>query len=161
MVLLGTTHQRLFLRKISTLILVVLFSATTWGGNPGQFCFSTSDTIQKTGSTTSVQNSTFVEHVINQDPVDYGFQNDDDIFIQHDPVNSNLKIHLPEDLNRNFTIDIYNSNGYRVLTKKFQHNMSARMLMDVSRECNQTGVYIMHYYNDKGISRTLKFQKRR
>ena len=81
--------------------------------------------------------------------------------IEYDDGLNNLKINIPPGFGHDFTIDIYNMNGYKVSSTEYVNYISAQLLLDLSRECDRTGVYIIHYYNDSGISKTVKFQKRR
>ena len=89
------------------------------------------------------------------------FSNRNNLYIEYDDGLNNLKINIPPGFGHDFTIDIYNMNGYKVSSTEYVNYISAQLLLDLSRECDRTGVYIIHYYNDSGISKTVKFQKRR
>ncbi len=94
------------------------------------------------------------------DPSEVNFP-DNSLTINYDDGNNSLKINISPELGYNFAIDIYNLNGCKVYSKEYINLISAKLLIDLSDECNRPGVYIMHYYNDLGISKTVKFLKKR
>lgn len=82
-----------------------------------------------------------------------------DLYISQNPVQDNLKIHLPADLKENFKIEVYNISGKKMIEKGFEKNSSSHLMIDVSNDCDKDGIYIMRYTNDEGTSKTLKFLK--
>ena len=91
-------------------------------------------------------------------PEDFG---NNDIVVNEDIVSNQLRISIPEDLSHNFTLELYNLNGVKLMQKEFIYNISTRVLVDITNSCDRCGVYILHYYNNAGIEKTLKFMKKR
>ena len=104
--------------------------------------------------------SGFVTDLEENSGKDFNWHKGNDIYINQNPVYDNLVLSLPEDPGHIFTVEIYNLNGLKVMRKEFIHNISSRLFIDLSKSCSQSGVYILHYYNNAGISRTLKFEKK-
>lgn len=80
------------------------------------------------------------------------------LFIQN-PVQDNLKIHLPVELNENFTIEVYNLEGRKLIAQGFEKNNSSQLMIDISNDCEKDGIYIMKYRNIEGTQKALKFLK--
>ncbi|MBN2635008.1 MAG: T9SS type A sorting domain-containing protein [Prolixibacteraceae bacterium] len=94
------------------------------------------------------------------DLLDINNHNQPEITIDGSLIQNNLCVNLPDDLSHDFTLEIYNLSGIKVLKKDYVHNISSRILLDISRECCKSGVYILHYFNNNGVSKTIKFIKR-
>lgn len=110
--------------------------------------------------TRSTEKSTDVFSLPEFDPVEIDFPKNN-LTINYDGWSNGLKINVSPDFGHSFTIDIYNLNGYKVYTQEYINLISAQLLIDVSKECGRPGMYIVHYYNSSGISKTVKFQKSR
>jgi len=81
------------------------------------------------------------------------------IYLDQNIVETDIVLNLPEELRHAFTIEIYNLNGFKLLQRRYYSNLSSKIILNISRECPKNGVYIMRYYNNAGISKTLKFRK--
>ncbi len=81
------------------------------------------------------------------------------IYLDQNIIESTIVLNLPDELRHSFTIEIYNLNGFKVLQRKYNNNLSSEIILNISRECQKNGIYIMRYYNNAGISKTLKFRK--
>ncbi len=92
--------------------------------------------------------------------IDFGSGEAGDFSVDLNSVYNQLSLIIPDDLAHDFTIEIYNLNGLKVLQREFIHNMSSKILLDVSRECERNGVYILRYFNNFDENKTLKFIKR-
>jgi hypothetical protein len=90
---------------------------------------------------------------------DLQITNMQDLFISQNPVQDNLQIHIPVELNENFTIEVYNIAGKKMIEQGFAKNLSSQLMIDISHDCNKDGIYIMRYTNNEGTSKTLKFLK--
>ena len=95
-----------------------------------------------------------------EDLVDFTNDNDRSITLDGNLVNDIIYVNLPDEGDHDFTIDIYNLNGLKVFHKEFIYNVSSKVLLNVASECSQSGVYILRYYNNSGVLKTLKFIKR-
>lgn len=106
------------------------------------------------------QKNAGLDDMVEFEPVDLENYNRN-LYVQYDNITNDLRLNKPSELGFNFTIDIYNSNGNKLYSKEFINTMTAKLILNVSREIRMPGVYIVHYYNDYGVSKTIKFQKRR
>jgi len=64
-------------------------------------------------------------------------------------------------MNHNFTVEVFSITGAKVFSEKYLHNMSGRLIINVTDICADGGVYIVRYFNENGITKTLKFLSRR
>ncbi len=96
----------------------------------------------------------------NKTPEDFGRNSNNNISINQDLVTNQLCLSVPKDLSHNFTIEVYNLNGVKMMQKEFVYNISTKVLLDITNSCDRCGIYILRYYNDSGIQRTLKFLKK-
>lgn len=90
---------------------------------------------------------------------DLQITNIEELFISQNPVQDNLKIHLPVELNENFRIEVYNIAGKKMVEQGFEKNISSQLMIDISHDCEKDGIYIMRYTNEEGTSKSFKFLK--
>lgn len=115
-------------------------------------------TIENAENTTK---SAITAENVNLDPDDFGDVVDDMFIIDNSLLQNRLDIHLPEDMNHNFTVEVFSITGAKVFSEKYLHNMSGRLIINVTDICADGGVYIVRYFNENGITKTLKFLSRR
>jgi len=95
-----------------------------------------------------------------EDLADFTNDNNRSISLDGNLVNDIIYVNLPDESDHEFTIDIYDLNGLKVFHEEFIYNVSSKVLLNVANECSQSGVYILRYYNNSGVFKTLKFIKR-
>ncbi len=66
---------------------------------------------------------------------------------------------LEEDPKRRFTFDFYSMWGVKIKSVQGASLISIQLLQEVSRKVEGTGIFIMHYHNQMGVSKQVKFQK--
>lgn len=81
------------------------------------------------------------------------------VFLCQNIVTDELCINIPDNVNRDFTIEIFNLAGSKLLQRKFRYNGFSRVILDVSAEPWRNGFYIMKYKNCVGYSESIKFLK--
>lgn len=89
-------------------------------------------------------------------------QNNGQITLSQNLSGNQLYLNIPDedDFSHNFTIELYDLNGTKLLQTEYIYNMSTRILVDITNTCDRCGVYILRYYNSTGIQRTMKFIKK-
>lgn len=83
-----------------------------------------------------------------------------DLSLCQNPVNVNLKLNIPNELNENFKIAIYSMAGKQLYSKEFVEHRSSQLLIDISDCCSREGMYLMRYSNLEGIKQNIKFVKK-
>lgn len=91
--------------------------------------------------------------------LEFNWESEPGIFLYRSVISNQLCVNIPESLVQNFTVEIFNIKGARLLHREFVNTGLARITLDVSEECRADGVYVFRYYNDMGISKSLKFIK--
>jgi len=105
------------------------------------------------------EKSGIIPGIDNKSPEDFGW-NSNDIVVNEDLVTDQVRVSIPEDLSHDFTIEVYNLNGVKLMQKKYVYNISTKVLVNITNACNNCGVYILRYYNSTGVQRTVKFAKK-
>lgn len=82
-----------------------------------------------------------------------------DVFSCQNPVQNTLSLNIPEEMNNDFSIEIFSLNGMRLFTKKYLQNYSKKLVINVSECCAKDEMYIVRYKNNMGITKNLKFLK--
>lgn len=80
--------------------------------------------------------------------------------IIQNPVQNNLRILLTEEMASDFTVDIFNLQGVKILSKHVYESLrSMEFNISLPSMNMANGVYIVNYSNFNGIKKTLKFLK--
>jgi len=74
-------------------------------------------------------------------------------------VEQYLKVNIPEELCKNFNIEIFDLKGHKILTKVYPKSEVGQLVVDVSELSLAHGMYLLKYSNHEGIKKTLKFIK--
>ncbi len=82
-----------------------------------------------------------------------------ELSLAQNPVRQDLKLNLGEDLNDDFTIEIFSLSGKKLFTENYLSNCSSRLLLNISDFCLTNGMYILRYTNREGYRKSLKFIK--
>lgn len=81
------------------------------------------------------------------------------IQLVQNPIVNNLIISIPEGLRENFTIEVFNINGNRLLSEIFPRHFAIDLDIDLSSLNISNGIYLLKYTNKTGFCSTLKFRK--
>jgi hypothetical protein len=87
------------------------------------------------------------------------FINDPQITLVQNPVEKYLKVNIPEELCKNFYIEIFDLKGNRIFSKIYSKSALEQIIVDVSELSLVRGMYLFKYSNQEGIKKTLKFIK--
>jgi hypothetical protein len=87
------------------------------------------------------------------------FINDPKITLVQNPVEKYLKVNIPEELCKNFYIEIFDLKGNRIFSKIYSKSAAEQINVDVSELRLVRGMYLFKYSNQEGIKKTLKFIK--
>ncbi len=79
------------------------------------------------------------------------------ITLLQNPVEKYLKMNIPDGLNENIFIEIYDLRGNKVFSKIYPQSAGVLLNVDVSELNLASGMYLLKYSNRKGIKKTLKF----
>ena len=85
--------------------------------------------------------------------------NEPQITLLQNPVEQYLKVNIPEELCKNFNIEIFDLKGHKILTKVYPKSEVGQLIVDVSELSLAHGMYLLKYSNHEGIKKTLKFIK--
>lgn len=95
------------------------------------------------------------------DPVDFGWHDDTNTPVDILSPDGTYTIALPLEINHDLTVDVFNMSGVKVYSRTHIPNITPRLILDATSAAKGNDVYILHYYNDSGVSRTEKIQRRR
>jgi hypothetical protein len=82
-----------------------------------------------------------------------------DGFSCNNPADKILNLKLPVCNDSEFTIEIFSLLGAKLFMKEYSYNSSNKLELDISKCCTKDQIYIVRYYNSRGISKSLKFVK--
>ena len=83
----------------------------------------------------------------------------DDLFIYQNPVQDNLEINIPTQLAQDFTIEVFDIRGAKLVSENFVQSSGTRFNMNIADQSLKNGVYIMRFSNAAGEQKALKFLK--
>ncbi|MCG6186903.1 T9SS type A sorting domain-containing protein [Maribellus maritimus] len=76
------------------------------------------------------------------------------------PVSDNLRFNISEDLETSFSIEVFDINGSKILSKNFINNFQSQELnISISEYNLKNGLYIIRYLNSNRVQKTMKFVK--
>jgi hypothetical protein len=75
------------------------------------------------------------------------------------PAVNQIKLNVPETLNEDFKVEIFNVRGQLAFTKKFISSFQNQVTINLSAISLRDGVYFLKYSNKNGVSKTRKFIK--
>lgn len=83
----------------------------------------------------------------------------DNLFIYQNPVQDNLEVNIPTQLAQDYTIEVFDIRGAKLITENFVQSSTNRFSMNIADQCLKSGVYIMRFSNAAGEQKALKFLK--
>lgn len=83
----------------------------------------------------------------------------DDLFLCKNPVQDNLEVNIPTQLAQDFTIEVFDIRGTKVVSENFVQSATNRFTMNIADRYLKEGVYIMRFSNAAGEQKALKFLK--
>ncbi|WP_321372800.1 discoidin domain-containing protein [uncultured Draconibacterium sp.] len=82
-----------------------------------------------------------------------------DLFICQNPVQDNLEINIPNQLNTDFTIEVFDIRGAKLVSENYIQTTTNRLDVNIADKGFKSGVYIMRFSNSQGQNKALKFLK--